>query len=262
MGPSSEHPRSRFTPTPRRVRHRRNRYAREVDLAGRINIVPATYFFALLGESCPAEKTINRIKDTMTKTSAGTAARSSSATQAAVDARWKDWPARSSCPSRSTSARGPASIVLLMRRSSCARSPQARCWPASATSCRSARCRSTASYPAGPRRAGSATLSELVAVSDEDICVQCRNCSFVCPHQRDPLQGLRQFQPGEHAAQVPVGPAEGRRPARQALHAPGLRRGLHGLRPLRRGLPRRRTRRPGPQGDQPPPESHWSTKRT
>ena len=50
------------------------------------------------------------------------------------------------------------------------------------------------------------------------------------------------------ARRLPVGTAQRRRPARDALHAAGLRRGLHRVRPVRRGVPgqpgrRRRARR-------------------
>ena len=78
-----------------------------------------------------------------------------------------------------------------------------------------------------------------------------RQLQLRLPAQRDPLQVLRPVPPGGRTGRVPVGSAGGRRPARHPLHAAGLRRGLHRLRAVRRGVPGRRAGRPGPQGDQP-----------
>ena len=48
--------------------------------------------------------------------------------------------------------------------------------------CRSARCRWTAPTRAAPTAYEKRNISELVAVWDSDLCIQCGNCSFVCPH--------------------------------------------------------------------------------
>jgi pyruvate-ferredoxin/flavodoxin oxidoreductase len=37
-------------------------------------------------------------------------------------------------------------------------------------------------YPSGTAAYEKRNISELVAVWDEDLCIQCGNCSFVCPH--------------------------------------------------------------------------------
>ena len=37
-------------------------------------------------------------------------------------------------------------------------------------------------YPSGTTKYEKRNISELVAVWDEDLCIQCGNCSFVCPH--------------------------------------------------------------------------------
>ena len=37
-------------------------------------------------------------------------------------------------------------------------------------------------YPTGTAAYEKRNISELVAVWDPDLCIQCGNCSFVCPH--------------------------------------------------------------------------------
>ena len=106
-------------------------------------------------------------------------------------------------------------------------------------------------YPSGTAAYEKRNISELVAVWDADLCIQCGNCSFVCPHSV-----IRsRYYDQSHLEGAPDGfrsaPLERRRPARHPVHAAGLRRGLHRLRAVRRGLPGRRAGRPGPQGDQP-----------
>ncbi len=78
-----------------------------------------------------------------------------------------------------------------------------------------------------------------------------RHVQLRLPAQRHPLEALRRARARRRARVVRVRPARCRRPARRALHAAGLRGGLHGLRPLRRGLPCQPRRRADAQGDQP-----------
>ena len=77
-----------------------------------------------------------------------------------------------------------------------------------------------------------------------------RQLQLRLPAQRDPLQVLRPVRPGGRTGWVPVGSAGGARTPGQPVHAAGLRRGLHRMQSLRRGLPGRGAGRPGPQGDQ------------
>src|SRR5450756_2801876 len=37
-------------------------------------------------------------------------------------------------------------------------------------------------YPSGTTRFEKRNISDLVATWDPDLCIQCGNCSFVCPH--------------------------------------------------------------------------------
>ena len=105
-------------------------------------------------------------------------------------------------------------------------------------------------YPSGTTAYEKRNISELVAVWDPELCIQCGNCSFVCPHS---VIRSRYYDPTARTAR-PAAFARLRstRPACPTrLHAAGLRRGLHRLRPVRRGLPGLGRRRAGPQGDQP-----------
>ena len=83
-----------------------------------------------------------------------------------------------------------------------------------------------------------------------------RQLQLRLPAQRDPLPLLRAGPPGRRARRLPVGAAERRRAAGRAVHAAGVRRGLHRLRAVRRGLSGVGGRRAGPQGDQ--PRRAWS----
>jgi pyruvate-ferredoxin/flavodoxin oxidoreductase len=68
------------------------------------------------------------------------------------------------------------------------------------------------SYPSGTAAYEKRNISELVAVWDQDLCIQCGNCSFVCPHS---VIRSRYYDP----SQLDGAPA-GFRSA--ALTAPGL----------------------------------------
>ena len=106
-------------------------------------------------------------------------------------------------------------------------------------------------YPSGTTKYEKRNISELVAAWDPDLCIQCGNCSFVCPHS---VIRSRYYDPSGSTARptgFALGAAQRSRPPRQPLHAAGLRRGLHRLRPVRRGLPGVGRGRPGAPGDQP-----------
>ncbi len=83
-----------------------------------------------------------------------------------------------------------------------------------------------------------------------------RQLQLRLPAQRHPLQVLRRRPAGRRPGRFPLGAARRRRPSRHPLHPPGLRRGLHRLRAVRGGLPGRRagrvtrTARRKHQGDQ------------
>ena len=92
-------------------------------------------------------------------------------------------------------------------------------------------------FPSGTTAYEKRRISDLVAEWDPDACIQCGNCSFVCPHSV-----IRSKYVDKSALDgAPEGfvddAAQRRRPAAGAVPAAGLRRGLHRLRPVRGVLP-------------------------
>ena len=232
------------------------RIAREVGLAGRINIVLQTCFFAISGV-LPRDEAIARIKEAIAKTYGRRGAEVVERNQAAVDRALEglhrievpdagDGHARAAA----AGARARAGVRPHRHRGDDGR-PRRR--------------------PAGQRAAGGRHLPERHDGVREAQHLRAgrglglrpvhpvRQLQLRLPAQRDPLQVLRPVPAGGRAGGVPVGAAGGPRAPGQPLHAAGLRRGLHRLRAVRRGLPGRGAGRPGPQGDQPRASaSRWS----
>ncbi len=106
-------------------------------------------------------------------------------------------------------------------------------------------------YPSGTTRYEKRNISDQVAVWDSELCIQCGNCSFVCPHS---VIRSRYYHPSRlEGSPESFRSARAHRPgsSRHPLHAAGVRRGLHRLRVVRGGMPRLERRRPRAQGDQP-----------
>ena len=224
--------------------------AREVGLAGRINVVLQTCFFAISGV-LPRDEAIARIKEAIEKTYGRRGAEvvetqpgggRPGAGGAAPDrgARPGDGHPRAAA----AGARARAGVRPRRHRGDDGR-PRRR--------------------PAGQRAAGGRHLPERHDGVREAQHLRAgrglglrpvhpmRQLQLRLPPQRDPLQVLRAVPPGGRAGRVPVGSTGGPRAPGQPLHAAGLRRGLHRMWAVRRGLPGRGAGRPGPQGDQPRP---------
>ncbi len=142
------------------------------------------------------------------------------------------------CPAQATSTHRDAARRVRPRRPSSSRHVTARSSPATATSCRSARCRSTAPAPPAPPSGRSATSPSRSRSGTPDVCIQCGKCVAGLPARRHPRQGLRRRRAW------PARPRafKSRRPAGSEftdmqLHPPGRARGLHRLRAVRRRLP-------------------------
>ncbi|HSL63941.1 MAG TPA: pyruvate:ferredoxin (flavodoxin) oxidoreductase [Gaiellaceae bacterium] len=155
------------------------RIAREVGLAGRTNIVLQTCFFALSGV-LPREQAIDRIKAAVAKTYGRRGAEVVARNQAAVD-RALDGLHRVDVPERVTSSRGLPPVVP-------AHAPEfVRAVTAEMLAGRGDELPVSAlpvdgTYPSGTAAYEKRNISELVAVWDSELCIQCGNCSFVCPH--------------------------------------------------------------------------------
>ena len=91
-------------------------------------------------------------------------------------------------------------------------------------------------YPSGTTKYEKRNISDLVAVWDSELCIQCGNCSFVCPHS---VIRSRYYEPDrlEGAPDgFPSAAAERSRAPGRPVHAAGVRRGLHRMRAVRRGV--------------------------
>jgi pyruvate-ferredoxin/flavodoxin oxidoreductase len=153
--------------------------AREVGLAGRTNIVLQTCFFALAGV-LPREQAIERIKAAVAKTYGRRGAEVVERNQAAVD-RALEGLHLIGVPEQVTAKRGlppvvpehaPAFVRTVTAEMLAGRGDDL---PVSALPV-------DGTYPSGTAAYEKRNISELVAVWDPELCIQCGNCSFVCPH--------------------------------------------------------------------------------
>ena len=223
------------------------RIARDVGLAGRINIVLQTCFFAI-ADVLPRETAIARIKDAVTKTYGGRGADIVAKELAAVD-RAIDGLHRIEVPDHATGTREPAPLVP-------AGAPEfVRNVTAEMMAGRGDRLPVSVlpvdgTYPSGTTAYEKRNISDLVAVWDPDTCIQCGNCSFVCPHSV--IRTKLYDQAGLDGApdSFPSAPldAVGLPDTRYTLA--GLRRGLHRMRIVRRGMPGDDARSTSDQSDQ------------
>jgi pyruvate-ferredoxin/flavodoxin oxidoreductase len=155
------------------------RIAREVGLAGRTNIVLQTCFFALSGV-LPREEAIDRIKVMVAKTYAKRGAEVVARNQAAVD-RALDGLHRVEVLERAVGGHEPPPIVpadapeFVRTVTAAMLAGRGDDLPVSALPV-------DGTYPSGTAAYEKRNVSDLVAVWDPDLCIQCGNCSFVCPH--------------------------------------------------------------------------------
>jgi pyruvate-ferredoxin/flavodoxin oxidoreductase len=155
------------------------RIAREVGLPGRINIVLQTGFFAISGV-LPRELAIEHIKKALRKSYARRGEEVVARNEAAVD-RALEGLVRVELPRAVSSTFVPAPPVHASApafvRSVTAEMLAGRgdALPVSALPV-------DGTYPSGTAAYEKRNISDLVAAWDADLCIQCGNCSFVCPH--------------------------------------------------------------------------------
>ena len=153
--------------------------ARDVGLAGRTNVVLQTCFFAVSGV-LPREQAIERIKAAIAKTYGRRGADVVRRNQEAVD-RALDGLHRVDLPAQVTAEREPPPIVpddapeFVRTVTAAMLAGRGDDLPVSALPV-------DGTYPSGTAAYEKRNISELVAVWDPDLCIQCGNCSFVCPH--------------------------------------------------------------------------------
>jgi pyruvate-ferredoxin/flavodoxin oxidoreductase len=155
------------------------RIARDVGLPGRTNVVLQTCFFAVSGV-LPREQAIERIKTAVAKTYGRRGAEVVRRNQEAVD-RALEGLHRVDLPDAPTSGREPRPVVP-------AHAPEfVRTVTAAMLAGRGDELPVSAlpvdgTYPSGTAAYEKRNISDLVAVWEPDLCIQCGNCSFVCPH--------------------------------------------------------------------------------
>ena len=155
------------------------RIARDAGLAGRTNTVLQTCFFAISGV-LPREEAIAKIKSAIAKTYGRRGAEVVARNHAAVD-RALEGLRRIEVPPTVTSVRElpavvPAGAPEFVRTVTAAMmAGRGDDLPVSALPV-------DGTYPSGTAAYEKRNISELVADWDPDLCIQCGNCSFVCPH--------------------------------------------------------------------------------
>ncbi len=153
--------------------------AREAGLAGRTNTVLQTCFFAISGV-LEREQAIERIKASIAKTYGKRGAEVVERNQTALDRSLQDLH-RVELPPRVTAEREPAPEVP-------AHAPEfVRTVTAAMMAGRGDQLPVSAlpvdgTYPSGTTQYEKRNISEVVAAWDSELCIQCGNCSFVCPH--------------------------------------------------------------------------------
>jgi pyruvate-ferredoxin/flavodoxin oxidoreductase len=153
--------------------------ARDAGLAGRINTVLQTCFFTISGV-LPRDEAITAIKAAIAKTYGRRGPEVVARNNAAVDqalAALHQVPV----PGRVTTNRGlpalvPADTPDFVRRVTAEMmAGRGDALPVSALPV-------DGTYPSGTTAFEKRNISDLVAEWDPDLCIQCGNCSFVCPH--------------------------------------------------------------------------------
>ncbi|GAA3342304.1 pyruvate:ferredoxin (flavodoxin) oxidoreductase [Amorphoplanes nipponensis] len=156
-----------------------DRVATEAGLPGRTNTVLQTCFFALSG-ILPQDTAIARIKQSITKTYAKRGPEVVARNHAAVDRALAELHPVPVPEAVSTTRERPApvppgappfvrTVTAAMMAGHGDRLPVSAL-PADGT------------YPGGTTAYEKRNVSDLVAAWDPDLCIQCGNCSFVCPH--------------------------------------------------------------------------------
>ena len=153
--------------------------ARDVGLAGRTNTILQTCFFAISGV-LPRDEAITKIKAAIAKTYGRRGQEVVEKNQLAVD-RALEGLHRIEVPGQVTSTRElpamvPADAPEFVRTVTAAMmAGRGDELPVSALPV-------DGTYPSGTAAYEKRNISELVADWDQDLCIQCGNCSFVCPH--------------------------------------------------------------------------------
>jgi pyruvate-ferredoxin/flavodoxin oxidoreductase len=155
------------------------RIARDVGLAGRTNTVLQTCFFAISGV-LPRQEAIAKIKSAIAKTYSRRGAEVVEKNQRAVD-RALEGLHKIEVPGRVTSVRELPAVVPA-GAPEFVRTVTAEMMAGRGDDLPVSALPADGTYPAGTAAYEKRNISELVALWDPELCIQCGNCSFVCPH--------------------------------------------------------------------------------
>jgi pyruvate-ferredoxin/flavodoxin oxidoreductase len=156
-----------------------SKVAREAGLGGRVNTVLQTCFFAISGVM-PRDEAIRAIKQAIAKSYSRRGPEVVARNDAAVDAALAGLH-RIEHPRRVTASRGvppavpadaPEFVRTVTAEMMAGRGDEL---PVSALP-------ADGTYPTGTAAYEKRNISDEVAAWDPDLCIQCGNCSFVCPH--------------------------------------------------------------------------------
>ncbi len=156
-----------------------SRIAREAGLPGRTNTVLQTCFLAISGALEPTEA-VTRVKASIERTYGRRGAEVVRRNHAAVDRALAELHLVA-LPDLVTSTREPRPTVpetapeFVRRVTAAMMAGHGDRLPVSALP-------ADGSYPSGTSAYEKRNVSDLVAVWDPELCIQCGNCSFVCPH--------------------------------------------------------------------------------
>jgi pyruvate-ferredoxin/flavodoxin oxidoreductase len=155
------------------------RVAREAGLEGRINTVLQTCFFAISGV-LPADEAIGAIKAAIAKTYGRRGPDVVKRNNAAVDQALAALH-QVEVPARVTATRGMPPVVPAAAPEF-VRTVTAEMMAGRGDDLPVSALPADGTYPSGTTAFEKRNISDLVAVWDPDLCIQCGNCSFVCPH--------------------------------------------------------------------------------
>jgi len=155
------------------------RIARDVGLAGRTNTILQTCFFAISGV-LPRDEAIGKIKSAISKTYGRRGPEVVDRNLAAVD-RALDGLRQIQVPGRVTSTRELLPVVPA-GAPEFVRAVTAEMMAGRGDDLPVSMLPVDGTYPSGTAAYEKRNVSDLVALWEPDLCIQCGNCSFVCPH--------------------------------------------------------------------------------
>ncbi|MCA9126052.1 MAG: pyruvate:ferredoxin (flavodoxin) oxidoreductase [Planctomycetales bacterium] len=156
-----------------------NRLARQAGLAGRINTIMQTCFFALTNV-LPRDQAIAKIKSAIEKTYAKRGTSIVDKNFAAVDDALADLhevviPAQATSRVHKSPAVSADAPDFVQRVTSRIIAGQGDLLPVSALPV-------DGTYPTGTSRYEKRNIAELIPIWDQEICIECGLCALVCPH--------------------------------------------------------------------------------